>query len=170
MRKLKRRTQELIIAGAIILVALGVVLGVHIYTTRNRTIPPAIARQISFRVYWPKSTNAVPDKQSIKYDAQQGVFSYVVLINANSVTVTEQATPSEFTDIPNYFSALINHLNNYDTFSSANGTVYLTKPSGTGGEAAVINQSGTLLFAHTQGTINENNWRLFFNNLQIIEN
>lgn len=156
-------------AGLVLLAAL-IIIGVHLYVARQRIIPHTVASQISFTVFWPKSTNAFPSQSSIKYDSQKGVFSYIVTINNVSTTVTEQATPSEFVDIPNYYSALINHLNNYDTFGSSHGNVYLTKPSGTDGETAVINQSGTLLFAHAQADIDENNWRLFFNNLRVIEN
>jgi len=168
--KTKAHIKEIAAAVTLLILACSIVIRVHIYNTNHRIIPPQLARQISFTIFWPNSVNANANKQSIKYDSQEGVFSYVVSINAVSTTVTEQATPSEFVDISTYFPALINHMNNYDTFGSANGNVYLTRPNNTNGETAVINHNGTLLFAHAQGNLSENNWRLFFNNLQVIEN
>jgi hypothetical protein len=153
------------------LVLIGIIVGaVLFFHSKQPIIPPKIAKQISFRIYWPNSANATAEKSTIKYDSQQSVLSYKAKINSVETTVTEQGTPSQFSDVQNYFSTFINHLNNYDTFDSANGTVYLTMPSNTSGETGIVNHSGTLLFAHAEGKLSESDWRLFFNNLRVVEN
>lgn len=129
-----------------------------------------MAQKISFRVYWPRSGVSIPERTSIKFSTTAGVFSYVIYLGGVSVTVDEQSTPSEFSDIPNYYATLVNHLNNYDTFTSANGTVYLTEPHGTNGEVAVNNNEGTLVFAHAHSKIPVNSWQKLFNNLIVIDN
>ena len=169
--KLKRFWSKKILLASIVVVLIGmIILTVVIYRQRRDIIPTSIARKISFVVYWPNSSNVVADRTSIKYDSQKGVFSYTLNLLSVSTTVTEQATPSEFTDVSGYYSAFINHLNNYDTFDSSSGTVYLTEPSNTSGTTAIINHSGTLLFAHAQSKISENDWRQFFNNIKVILN
>lgn len=164
-----RYNKLLILLLSVVLIA--IILLIFLLSRHNKKIiPTSISNKISYVIYWPNSTNTVSNKMSIKYDAQTGVFSFITSISSINVTVTEQATPSEFTDISGYYSTFINHLNNYDTFDSSNGTVYLTEPKNTNGVTAIDNISGTLIFAHAQSSISENNWRIFFNNLKVILN
>jgi len=154
---------------AVVVIGLVIVGAVFIFK-KQPIIKANISNKISYVVYWPTSVNSVPQKNTIKFDSSSGVLSYVVYVSGVDTVVTEQSTPSEFSNFPTYYSTLINHLNNYDTFNTSVGNVYLTQPNNTSGDTAVINHSGTLLFAHAQSSIDENNWRTFFNNLKVILN
>ncbi len=86
------------------------------------------------------------------------------------MTITEQATPSGFTDIPQAYDKFINSLSGYFSFGSVNGTVNLVRPHNLNGEqAAVINDKGTLMFIHPMQDLPPDVWRQLFNNLTVIK-
>lgn len=86
------------------------------------------------------------------------------------LTITQQATPSVFSDVPQYFPTLITRLNEYSSFGSIYGTVHLTKPKELNGQQqAVLNTSGTLMFVHPSHNLSDDTWRRFFNGLQVVK-
>ncbi len=166
---LSKTVQTKVIVTLVIALVGGVGVIVFLLSQNTPIIPRPIAKQLNFAIYWPtQNTDVSASRSSIKYDSKDSIFSYVTNINSTPATITEQPTPDEFNNIPDYYSTLITHLNNYDTFSALPGTVYLTKPKGVSGETAVMNSGGTLLFVHASSNLPANQWRAFFNDLSIV--
>lgn len=105
---------------------------------------------------------------TFKYDPSAQILSFVATIDGATTTVTEQATPDSFNDIPQYYSRLIEEMNGYSTISTYNGNVDLTRPSDVNGDqVAVMNAKGVLMFVHVRsGSLSADQWRIFFNGLQ----
>jgi len=163
-----------IVTGLIILLyAIAIVVGVKIFQVMSKTpIPNDIKKNISFMVFYPdhKKTGYSLVQDSFKYNPD----SKVLLFNAdsadNQLVITEQATPDPFNDIPQYWPSFTSELNSYTEFDSSDGKVALTRPAELkGGQSAVFNGKGTLMFIHPKKDLSDDEWRKLFNNLKIIK-
>jgi hypothetical protein len=156
----------------LISIAITVLLGVTLHRPTSSMIPANIQKQLSFVLYVPDDKDAVIERSSIHYANGDGVLSYTVGYNPAhaEITITQQATPSVFTDVPQYYPTLLDRLNQYASLGTINGTVYLTKPTELKGQQqAVLNDNGTLLFAHPGNrNLSNDDWRRFFNSLQTV--
>lgn len=133
----------------------------------SQLLPATIRRQLSFVVYLPGKGW---DTSALSVGYAGGVLSYRTTQAGAALTVTQQTTPGVFNDVPQYYPNLVNKLNEYSSFGTANGTVYLTKPKELNGQQqAILNNNGTLLFAHPNHNLSDDVWRRFFNGLSAIK-
>lgn len=134
-------------------------------------IPASIKQQIAFQIYVTANGNKqwATDKQSVKYDNSLGLLSYTTTSANNSLYVTEQLTPSQFTDIPQYYPTLVSKLNEYSEVQTNLGTVALTHPTElNGGQTAIINTAGTLMFIKPKTNLTDAQWTSFINSMIVI--
>lgn len=128
--------------------------------------------KLNFPLFWPTKNSTYSGlKQTIKYDPSVKLISYNAVSKSGArLIITEQETPTSFSDIPQVFSKLIETMSQYAVFDSQNGTVYLTHPKElNGGQAAVMNSKGTLMFVKPVVVLDDESWKTFFNSLQIAE-
>ena len=136
-------------------------------TRSNPPFPSSIAKQVSFVTYVPAHDWSA-DTAHATYNA--GVLLFTAQRTNVTLSLSEQATPSVFGDVPQYYSALLGKMNQYDSFGTANGTVYLTKPTELNGlQTAVLNNDGTLVFVRPNHAMSADQWRQFFNTLRLIK-
>lgn len=131
----------------------------------------AYRQRVDFVLFAPTSTARESVKpHSIKLDAGSHFLSYVSEVGSMQITVSMQPTPEGFVDVPQAFDKLVEKMNQYSVFESLNGKVYLTKPQElNGGQTAVMNAKGTLLFAKPIGDLTDDQWRSFFNQLDVVK-
>jgi hypothetical protein len=158
------------------LVFIGLVLvgfgGYKMWQKSKIIIPYAVKKQVSFVIYWPsKSAPVKNDKTTIKFDPTTKLLSYIAQTNDDiKLTISEQATPESFVDIPAAYDKFIENLLQYSAFESPDGKVFLTHPKELkGGQTAVMNTKGTLLFMKPEKDVSDDTWRKIFNNLDIIK-
>ena len=129
-------------------------------------LPAGIKKQVNFPVFLPTAGAAV-DTSSYKFDPGQGVLSFTGrLPDGQAVTFAEQAAPSSFTDIPDFYSKFLQTLYDYESFDSLQGTVHLTHPKGAG-QAAVMSSKGTLVFVRVARDEQKSTWQPLFNALKV---
>jgi hypothetical protein len=136
----------------------------------TKQIPPAIAKQVSFGVFLPPDKSGVAvDSSSFSYNKSEGVLNFtVVRADGMKLSFTEQATPESFVDVPQVYDKLISSLHGYSSFDSVNGRVNLTHPPQLkGGEAAVMNAKGTLMFVRSSKVLPDDEWRQLFSRLEL---
>jgi hypothetical protein len=130
-------------------------------------LPETLMKQVNFLVLYPAPAQKyvlAPDKAS--YDQQAKVLIFHATKPGIDLTISQQATPEQFTDIPEYFPKLVEKLNSYSGFDSLNGKVYLTRPTELKGQqSAVFNGKGTLMFVQPSRDLANDEWREFFNAL-----
>lgn len=132
-------------------------------------LPASISQKIVFAAVIPGKPWVVYPG-SYRYDSKAQVLNFTATDSAKSITFTEQAAPSQFNDIPQYYPALLNKLNQYRTLSTANGVVNLTRPTELKGEQeAVLTTGGTLIFAHPDNPMTDADWRRLFNSANIVK-
>jgi hypothetical protein len=141
----------------------GALLGVF-FLEKPSTIPESILKQVNFVIFYPNpSGQTMIERNTIKYDKSLEQVSFIVDFGGRSITFAEQSSPDSFAADPNFYPEFIEKLGGYVTFNSVSGRVDLTRPAQVNAETGVMNARGTLLFAKSNGNLNENNWKLLFN-------
>ena len=169
MKKLKARKKAviaLLVAGLVI--ALISIAGYLLWP--KPILPQAVTKQATFTVYVPSSQEVKIAPDTAKYDKDLKLLSYNVSINGINSVMSMQPVPESFTDIPQYYDKVVAKMNEYTKFESINGTVYLTRPTDMGGkQLAVMNTKGTLLFVRPDNDLTDDQWRLFFKNIDTLD-
>jgi len=157
----------------IIFVILTATAGLLIYQNSKVAsgIPKDILKKTAFSVFTHDSSDNSwnLEKSSTVYDKATGVLTLHFTNTNNKITASEQVTPDAFTDIPNYYSILLSKLHEYAELQTSIGKVALTHPEELkGGQTAVINTSGTLMFYHPDKELTQDQWKQFFNSMIVI--
>lgn len=135
---------------------------VHGRLAGQAPVPTSTLKLLDFPLYYPQKPWHV-DLGSVHYDTQAKIISMRAVGPSDTVSITEQAAPSQFTDIPQYLPALLAKLNSYSSFASIPGTVYLTHPTELkGSQSAILASNGTLLIANPTHDMTDQAWRQFF--------
>ncbi|HSX01851.1 MAG TPA: hypothetical protein VLI05_00895 [Candidatus Saccharimonadia bacterium] len=156
-----------VVVGAI---AVGLVMaGVLMVLRPQPPISADIQKQLSFALIYPAaSIGYVIDQSTVTYNGQAKALTFTAAGSSNRLVFSEQATPETFSDIPDYYQKLTEKLHDYEDFDSTVGHVALTRPDELhGGQSAVMNGSGTLMFVHPNRDLSADAWRKLFNNLQV---
>jgi hypothetical protein len=168
--KNKISSKVIIIAGIVIVCLAALLVAGYFAFQPHSAIPKAVSSRASFGIFVPGNDEWTVDTDTVRYTATSGLVSYVMHTkgNANSISVNEQATPEAFNDVPQAYDKLISSLQGYSTITSVNGKVDLTHPKElNGGQAAVMNAKGTLMFAKPDRSLTTEDWRRLFNQLQL---
>ena len=150
------------------LVAAGLVVIVVMLVLPKPPIPGSLKQQLTSTLIVPSHKQATIDRSSAKYDGSLKVLSFTVGTAGHKLVMAEQPTPDQFVDVPQAFQKVLENMNEYDSFDSVMGTVHLTKPQSLhGGQTAVLNAKGTLLFATPAANLSTDQWRRFFNSFTV---
>jgi hypothetical protein len=146
-----------------------VVCGWYVFIRAHPSpIPKPIKSQLKFIPFTTKKDASSTLPQAVKYNPQQQLLTYQTYVNSTRVVISEQPTPESFTDVPQVYDALITKLRGQDSFDTINGKVDITFPVELkGGQSAVMNSKGVLLFAHPDKQLTLDQWKQFFNSLEI---
>ena len=165
--------RKLLFAVSVLLtstVLVGAGWAVHMALKPKSAVPADIRKQLDFTPYTVKPESTLKaDGKSYKYDASQKGFSFVASGGGTGrLTVSEQATPQSFIDIPDLYTKLVDNLNRYGAFNNQMGTVYLTRPKDQPrGQTAVINSNGVLMFVRSAGDLRDDQWRKLFQSFSL---
>jgi hypothetical protein len=164
------RKPALWIAAAVCLAA-AIAAGLFIVLHNRSELPAAIRRQVHFGVFMPDSAQARVQPATMVYDGQEQSLSYVsTMTDGTTLTVSEQATPQSFSDIPQAYDKVVDTMNRYAVLDTISGKVYLTKPRNADHkQVAVFNNRGTLLFMRASGNLSDDRWRQLFNGLRLVK-
>lgn len=155
-------------AGVVILLAVGGVIASGVLR-HHSPIPTKVKTQLTSTLLLPSASAYQVDETSVKYDSQEKLLSYDIQAQGlGKLVVSEQPSPEQFHDIPQYYDKLLEHLGEYQSFDVDVGTVYLARPSKLSSQQiAVINTKGTLVFIKPDHSLTSDQWRQFFNNFEV---
>lgn len=168
-----------VVFTAFLLGVILVVAGLFIfkYIAENHTvINQQILDEADFTIFYPGDSTELDDswqlqKDRTTYDKESGVLTLHALqpSTGRQVVLNEQPTPGAFADVPTQYSRMLNTLNEYDELQIGFGTVALTHPKElSGGQSAVANKAGTLIFAKPSVNLTNDEWKDFFESLRIL--
>lgn len=171
-RKKYRRTIVVVVSILILVLALGTGSGFLVWRwyQDKHPIPTVIRLEATFPLFYPNQKYVNVNKSTIKYDSTAKLLSFTGSTPSGSKLIfSEEPTPSQFNDIPGYYTALLNNMNEYQEIDTIDGQMYLTKPeSVNGNQSAVMSTKGTLMFVRAEKNLSVGNWQQLFNNLTII--
>ncbi len=153
-----------ITAGAV-LGASALIVGAFVLLHKSSPIPSNIAKQLTFSAILPAKSGSLIatkiDPSTYKYDPANKLLSFVVTTPSYTMVVSEQNYPDVL-----IYDKLTNGMNPYDEIATKLGKVTLAHPKSlNGGQAAVVNPSGLLVFAKPSRDLTNDEWTRFFNSL-----
>ncbi len=157
-----------IVLCVVILAAIGFVTWLKI--SDNNPLPPNIKNQVSFKVVYPPAHLAPIDSASYDYQARRSVLHFTASFAGSNIIFSEQPAPDNLgSDTAVYYPALGIHP--YAQFKTGQGIVALTKFWQAGnlqpyGQAAVMVSKGTLLIAHSDKPLTNQQWKSLFDSLK----
>jgi hypothetical protein len=159
------RNLLLVTAGAVGVAAVAVLAIVLLHRS---PVPADITKQAPYPVLAAQPTaDLKPDASTYKYNAPDKQVSFVVHYQGRPIIVSQQPTPDQMTDIPEYYPKFISQLGGYSSFDTALGRVDLAKPAGQT-QVAIINTKGTLNFLRSDKELTADDWRRLFSHLTFI--
>lgn len=163
---LRRNRKAIAVVSTLVIVTL--IAGIISFQTITAgPIPKDIQNKINFSIYLPEEGKDVITKDSIAFNTEEGVLTYGIMYIGEKILISQQAEPEAFSDGPVY-QHLLNKMKQYDEVKTNIGNVTLTKPEELkGGQTAVANSNGSLLFARPSKDLTREQWQQFFNTLRI---
>jgi hypothetical protein len=167
--KTKTRSKKLLFIPALIFILAGCIFLLAHKQAKN-PLPPAIKSRISYRFVYPAKTNSI-SQVSYKYQADQSVLTFSSHAEGTKVVFIEQPAPASLgAGNQIYFPAIGIHP--YAQFQSKLGPVALTKfykPNtlDPAGQTGILAAHGTLVIAHPDKDLSNDQWKNLFNSLTI---
>jgi uncharacterized protein YqhQ len=96
--------------GAIFfLIPIILIIGLALLLHKNDPFPSKIKNQISYVILYPDkaSTGFEILKETINYNPQNKILLFNATSKSNRLVITEQSTPDQINEIPQYWSALV---------------------------------------------------------------
>lgn len=150
-----------------------IVVIIAIWAIWHAVTPTLIAekylKQLNFPVYAAKNAagfNLESSSIAVTNQDSDTIISFDLINRSNKVTITEQAYPEVI--IPDQFFA---GLNEYDDVSSNLGKIVLARPpKNNSHQVAVATPNNvTMIFANPQKELSNDQWRQFFNSLDVVK-
>lgn len=165
--KVKKRIIFYFIGGLVIVFILSVILT----SNTGNPLPESIKSQISYKPVYPSSKTGTLDQKGYQYRSGQQTLSFSVNSNKNQISFSEQPAPDNLgAGDQVYFPAI--GLHPYAQFQSKLGPVALVRFFQSGnlkptGQSAVLVSHGTLVIAHSDKNMSNEQWKDLINSLKI---
>jgi hypothetical protein len=161
--------KSLYLAIFLIVIIIGIAtLIAALFKQSTTTVPTTISSEVDFTILYPAPhiNGLHPQSSTITYSQTNKGLSYVVLVDNKKVVVSEQSTPDIFSQ-NGVYNYKLSQAHEYNSFNTSAGEVALTRPNGLGGQSvAWVNAGGTLTLARAYQSLNEDQWKLLFNNME----
>lgn len=133
------------------------------YRSSQAPFSASIRKQVTSTILYPdpEKLDYVIKRDTVKYDAESKLLSYVITSESQQLRliVSEQPSPEMFADIPETYQKFVEKLLPVVTFENKVGKVTITQPNELKGEqSAVLNAQGTLMFVRSK-KLPEDQWR-----------
>lgn len=154
--------------GAVAAVLILVTFGWALFRPMQSPVPANIRQQVGFSILYP--ANSTIDPTSWKYLPSQSDLSFTARKDGFSVIFTEQEVPLAFQNDTAAYDRFIGSLHPIANFQTNLGNVSLIdfvtatdfQPAG---QAGILNTKGTLLLAHPDRELSEDQWRDLFRSI-----
>lgn len=159
----------LMVAGTVLLLGSGSAF-LYLKLGHANPLPANIKPKVSYKVVFPADTSQI-DASTYNYQEDKQILSFAVHTGQNSVIFTEQPAPQNLgSDTQAYYPALGVHP--YAQFKTGLGQVALAKFWQSGnlkpaGQSAIMAARGTLLIAHADNELTNQQWKNLFDSMKI---
>lgn len=163
-----KHNKEWMISWSVIILA--IVLIVKFWPQGPSPVPLNIRTQAMFSIIYPSGYNI--EGKSWKYNGSQKSVEFVAQKDNYSVTFTEEKTPLEYQNDLAAYNRFIGSLRPRANFDVPFGAVSISNFVTAGdyqvvGETGILNTKGTLILAHPNMQITDDQWRGLFESLKV---
>ena len=165
VRKITRHPATLAALALVLALSIVSTIAIAAHYRKKPLIPVVVRKAVTYTIFVPNGAGDYSLKTpTLNYVMTTQQLSYHLKNTAGSdVLLSMQPSPESFSDVPQVYEALVGKLNQYASFDSVQGRVFLTRPKElNGAQSAVMNAKGTLLFARPSKDLTEDQWRSFF--------
>ncbi len=133
-------------------------------------VPKSVSSQLDFTVIYPKGREVEDD--SWKYIKAEETLSYTVNNDGNPIVFTLQKVPLAYADDAAAYDRFIGSLKPYINFKVSLGSVSIVNFISAGdfkpeGKSGILKSNGTLLIAHPEKDLTDNQWQSLFKSLTV---
>lgn len=156
----------------ILLLVMSIFVTVGLMVTQARTQNIKLPADIDFRVWYLSSekTGYTLLPGSTQYDKSSKTILFKLQNKNNNVlTFSQQATPESNVVSSEVFDTQLASLPQVTKFDSVNGSVAITKPTNGGQSTAIMRSKGTIVYIYSKDQIQTEDWRILFNDLELIQ-
>lgn len=151
------------------LVILTVSLVIKLWPQGPSPVPQAIRSEVSFEIIYPNGYSI--DQKSWKYLSSTRTVQFIAKKDGYTVVFTEQPTPLAYQNDQGAYDRFIGSLRPSASFSVPLGTVSLSNFVTSGdfqvvGVTGILKVKGTLLLAHPDTQLTDDQWRSLFESLK----
>lgn len=171
LRRILPPRKKLVVIFLTIVILGAAAAALYFKNTESDPIPQEVRTKVSHSVIFPSTSKARIDDTSYTYLADQKVLKFNVQYSGKTVVFSQQPTPENIgSGEQAYYPAL--GIRPYAQFNSPLGPVALAKfwQSGTlepAGQSAILVAGGTMLTAHSDKGLSNQEWKELFENLKI---
>jgi hypothetical protein len=167
----KVKLSAIYVIAMIMIIAILTVIAVKLLVgNTNTSIPASIVSKVSFTIFYPQKNipHVVQENKSVAYNTNGDALSFLVYVDNKAVYVSEQSTPDIFNQ-SGVYDYKLSQAKEYNDFMTEAGEITLTRPAELNGETvAWDNSKGTLILTRAIKPLSVTEWKLLFNNLDII--
>ncbi|HXR50370.1 MAG TPA: hypothetical protein VN778_05080 [Verrucomicrobiae bacterium] len=155
-----------------VVIILSIFLTIHFWPKAPSPVPSHIQQQAGFVIIYPDPRSYSYKNAGWNYTLKDGSVSFTVKKDGYSVAFNEQQTPLEYQNDVASYNRFIGSLRPSANFNVPLGTVSITNFVTAGdyqvvGKTGILNSQNTLLLAHPDTDLTDNQWRDLFESLQI---
>lgn len=163
------RKKPILLSIAILLVMTAASV-TYLFLRDDPEIPKDVLSKVNFLIYIPDSKASWQiGTHKPSFDEDSGTLTLEAKSGSTVVTLNEQTLPDALKDIPEQYLRILATLHEYSEIKTNLGTITLTKPEELkGGQTAVGNLNGTLLFAKPNRDLSDQEWLDFFKSMKVI--
>ena len=158
-----------VVSWAVII--LSIFLTIHFWPKAPSPVPANIQREAGFTIMYPDPRGYSYKNAGWSYTPKDGSVSFTVKKDGYSVAFNEQETPLAYQNDVASYNRFIGSLRPSANFDVPLGTVSITNFVTAGdyqvvGKTGILNAQNTLLLAHPDTDLTDNQWRELFESLQ----
>lgn len=127
-------------------------------------LPADVESKLTFSPFVPANGNkriSISGSTVTKLENGTQLLTYTLRMDDTAITVTQSVQPTQFTDIPQYKEQFLsNIINQYASFQTSNGTIYLGRVvKQNNKQVGIIVERGLLVFLNPNQDLSESQWR-----------
>lgn len=161
-----------VLAGLVLVVGLFALYSQTI-GSKNPVIPADLQFKAKFALFYPPKNSALKiDKQTYKYEPQDGLLSFVSYSPSKTkLIVSQQAAPPSMVAGNPAYQTLIKSLPGVKSFNTANGTVTATHTASKANPGfAFMTKDGTMMIIRPSKQVSDTEWKQIFSSFKTVKN
>jgi hypothetical protein len=153
-------------------IILSVLIVIHFWPKAPSPVPKSVRSQAGFAIIYPDPRSYATTPSAWRYTTSNSTVQFTVTKDGGSIAFTEEETPLAYQNDAAAYNRFIGGLRPSANFNVPLGTVSIANFVTAGdyqivGKTGILNTQGTLVLAHPDTSLSDDQWRALFQSLQV---